>query len=143
MNKFSKIIISILTLIVIGLIFVILNPFTKNSTTTTNNNSVTTQTTKLETTTATTQTTNNTSLVSSVVPTTPSISQEEAINTALGHAGFNRNTVRISSANLENFDDTINVLHYDIDFVDNMGYEYEYKIDATSGQILRNKKEFD
>lgn len=64
------------------------------------------------------------------------ITKEGAKNIALTHAGVNPSYVEIE------FDFENGIAVYEINF-EYDGYEYEYEIDATSGDILKNKKERD
>ncbi|MDO4813576.1 MAG: PepSY domain-containing protein [Gemella sp.] len=73
-------------------------------------------------------------------PTTPSLSQEQAINAALAHAGLTAGNGVFSHAQLDQFDDNIPQLHYDVEIISN-GYEYDYKIDAVTGNVLSSVRE--
>ena len=67
------------------------------------------------------------------------ISLDQAKKTALDHAGLNENEVRFSSAKLENDDGKY---EYDIEFYkDNV--EYEYEINAVSGEIIDSEIDYD
>jgi len=68
------------------------------------------------------------------------IAPENALGFALMHAGFEKKDVRdvdveIDLENVENY-------HYDVEFKIN-GFEYEYEIDAISGEVIKNHKEKD
>ena len=67
------------------------------------------------------------------------ISYEEAKAIALNHAGLNASEVRDLDVEL---DRDYGTLHYDVDF-ENGGYDYEYEIDATTGSVLKSRKERD
>lgn len=68
------------------------------------------------------------------------ISVDQAKQTALDHAGFTADQVRFSSAKLDN--DNNEKPEYEIEFyVDKM--EYDYDIDAVTGEILEFSKEYD
>ena len=67
------------------------------------------------------------------------ISLDQAKKTALDHAGLNENEVRFSSAKLENDDGKY---EYDIEFYkDNV--EYEYEINAVTGEIIDSEIDYD
>ena len=75
-------------------------------------------------------------------PTEPAvqyITPEEAKSIALKHAGVKESEVRDLEVELDRDDGT---LHYDVDF-EKDGYDYDYEIDATSGKILKSRKERD
>ncbi len=67
------------------------------------------------------------------------ISADEAINIALKDAGLTKNQIRDLDTELDRDD---GVLHYDVDF-EKDGKDYDYEIDATTGKILKSKKERD
>ena len=67
------------------------------------------------------------------------IPYEEAKAIALNHAGLNASEVRDLDVEL---DRDYGTLHYDVDF-ENGGYDYEYEIDATTGSVLKSRKERD
>lgn len=68
------------------------------------------------------------------------ISVDQAKQTALDHAGFTADQVRFSSAKLDN--DNNEKPEYEIEFyVGKM--EYDYDIDAVTGEILDFSKEYD
>jgi len=67
------------------------------------------------------------------------LTQEEAQNIALKHAGVKASEVRYLDVELDKDDDTV---HYDVDF-EKDGYDYEYEIDAKTGKILKSRKERD
>ena len=65
------------------------------------------------------------------------VSREEAIRTALAHAGLTPAEVWDVDCELDRENGrTV----YEIDF-ENTSYEYEYEIDAVTGGILRSKRE--
>jgi len=76
-------------------------------------------------------------------PTAPAtdnyIGNEEAKRIALAHAGVNEADVYDLDAELD-FDDA--VVHYDVDFKAG-GMEYDYDIDAVTGEILYFNSEYD
>lgn len=61
------------------------------------------------------------------------ISGNDAKNTALKHAGVSYKDIRDLDVELENS-------YYDISF-ETSSYEYEYKIDASSGKVVHHQKE--
>lgn len=67
------------------------------------------------------------------------IGSEKAIAIALSDAGLAKKNVRITKAELDNDDGT---MVYEIEFV-SKGMEYEYDIDAVSGDILKKEAEYD
>lgn len=67
------------------------------------------------------------------------VSEEEAVEIALKHAGVSRSDVKKLKAELDR-DDLIR--HYEIEFECN-GYEYEYDINAKTGKIMSSEKERD
>lgn len=67
------------------------------------------------------------------------ISQEEAKNIALNHAGLKES----DTANLwVDFENDNGVREYDVDF-DCNGYEYNYEINAETGEIISFDKDID
>lgn len=60
------------------------------------------------------------------------IGKTEALNIALGHAGLT--TAQIKDQDVE-FEKNISSAWYEVDF-ETHGMEYEYSIDAVSGEIL-------
>ena len=63
------------------------------------------------------------------------ISAQEAREIALNHAGFTADQVRYLEVDSELHE---KIPHYDVDFyMDNLDYEYE--IDAVTGQILKSE----
>ena len=66
------------------------------------------------------------------------ITKEEALNIALKHAKLERNSIYDISVE---FDYKYGKTVYEIDF-DYQKYEYEYYIDATTGDILHQFKEW-
>ena len=72
-------------------------------------------------------------------PTTSYISKEKALDIALQNANLNRETVYDISVE---FDFKYGKTVYEVDF-DNRQYEYEYYIDATTGDILHSFKDRD
>ena len=67
------------------------------------------------------------------------ISEEQAKNAALSHAGVSANTITAYESGL---DREHGIMVYDIDFKCE-GFEYEYEIDAATGSVLKNQKERD
>ena len=67
------------------------------------------------------------------------LSKEEARDIALKHAGLKVDQVRELEVELDRDDGTV---HYDVDF-EKDGYDYDYEIDASSGKILKSRKERD
>ena len=67
------------------------------------------------------------------------IGSKKAIAIALSDAGLSKNNVHITKAELDNDDGT---MVYEIEFV-SKGMEYEYDIDAVSGDILKKEAEYD
>ena len=67
------------------------------------------------------------------------ISAEEAKSIALKHAGVNEANANWYKAELDRDD---GIVHYEIDFKAD-GYEYDYEINATSGEIIKSEKEWD
>lgn len=61
------------------------------------------------------------------------ISEDEALNKAIEHAGIATTDVTYSEVELDLDDMTP---HYDIEFHDVQNYEYSYEIDATNGNVL-------
>ena len=76
-----------------------------------------------------------------LAPTLPEtkLTRDEAISIALKNAGLTREEIQDLDVELDRDD---GVLHYDVDF-EAGGYDYEYEIHATSGNILRSQKERD
>lgn len=66
------------------------------------------------------------------------IAPEDALKKALSHAGLSSS--KVSDVDVE-FDDD-DILHYDVDFYFD-GYDFEYEINAISGEIIKNHKERD
>lgn len=66
------------------------------------------------------------------------ITKEQAEELALKHAGFTRDTVR----RLHTEFDRDRVDHYDVSFYQDR-YEYDYEIDAQTGEILDFDKDYD
>ncbi len=76
-------------------------------------------------------------------PSEPSLkTQAQAKAIALSHAGLNESAVRHFEIELDREDDYKNILVYEISF-DANGYEYEYEINAETGNIINSEKEFD
>jgi uncharacterized membrane protein YkoI len=67
------------------------------------------------------------------------IGQEAAITTALAHAGLARAAVHDLKCEL---DREKGIIIYEVEFESGL-YDYEYDIDATTGKILKFKKELD
>ena len=67
------------------------------------------------------------------------IGEEAAKTAALAHAGFAAGDVTELTAHLDTDDATV---HYDVDFK-NGGKEYDYDIDAATGNVLNYKTEVD
>lgn len=159
MNKFVKVILTIFITLVILLgaaVFFLFNTvksITNNpnlvqnpSATVTTQQAVTTQVTSSQDSTssqdATSSAMDSTTTVSQTQSSaqTPSISQDQAINAALAHAGLNAGNGTFTHAQLDQFDDNIPQLHYDVEIISN-GFEYDYKIDAATGNVISNVKE--
>lgn len=68
-----------------------------------------------------------------------SITKEEAVAIALAHAGLTADQVRELEAEL---DRERTGMEWEVEFTAG-GWEYDYKLDAASGQILRSEKEWD
>ena len=68
------------------------------------------------------------------------VNVDNAKQTALNHAGFTASQVRFSKAKLDYDDD--NGYEYEIEFYVN-GVEYEYEIDAVTGEIISFESEID
>ncbi len=66
------------------------------------------------------------------------ITPEQAQTAALTHAGLSADQVRELESELDTDDGKA---HYDVDFK-TAEYEYEYEIDAVTGQVLKDRKEF-
>ena len=67
------------------------------------------------------------------------IGEEAAKKAALGHAGFDESAVTSLKVELDTDDGTV---HYDVDFKQG-GMEYDYDINATTGEIMKSKSEVD
>lgn len=67
------------------------------------------------------------------------ISVDQAKKTALEHAGLSENQVKFSSAKLENEDGQF---EYEIEFYKDL-VEYEYEIDAVTGEIMKSEIDYD
>ena len=67
------------------------------------------------------------------------ISLDQAKKTALDHAGLSEDKVKFSSAKLEKHDGQY---EYDIEFY-NDDMEYEYEIDAVTGEIIESEVDYD
>lgn len=67
------------------------------------------------------------------------IGKEAAINAALAHAGLEHSKVRDLQCEL---DCENGVMVYEVEFESGL-YDYEYDIDATTGKVLKSKKELD
>ena len=67
------------------------------------------------------------------------ISVDQAKQTALDHAGLSENEVKFSSAKLEKNDGKY---EYDIEFYKE-NTEYEYEIDAVTGEIIESEIDYD
>ena len=67
------------------------------------------------------------------------IGKEAAINAALAHAGLERAKVRDLQCELDREN---GVMVYEVEFESGL-YDYEYDIDATTGKVLKSKKELD
>ncbi len=67
------------------------------------------------------------------------ITRDKAIEIALRHAKFDKNSVFNIAAD---FDSEIGGYEWDVDF-DYGGYEYSYDIDAETGEIINSQKEID
>ena len=61
--------------------------------------------------------------------------QENAIDIALADAGFGKDAVTDLECKLDVDESPV---HYDVEFKAN-GQEYDYDVDATTGQILEHK----
>lgn len=70
---------------------------------------------------------------------TEDVTREKAQTIALDHAGFTANQVSGLRAE-KDLDDLI--VHYDVEFYQG-GYEYDYEIDAKTGEILHWEKDKD
>ena len=70
---------------------------------------------------------------------TKQLTKAEAKAIAFKHAGVKESEVRDLEVELDKDD---GVLHFDVDF-EKDGYDYDYEIDATSGKILKSRKERD
>jgi uncharacterized membrane protein YkoI len=67
------------------------------------------------------------------------IGNEAAINAALAHAGLKRTEVRDLKCELDREN---GIMVYEVEFESGL-FDYEYDIDATTGKILKSKKELD
>lgn len=67
------------------------------------------------------------------------IGKDKALEIAIAHAGVAADTVRHSEADLDYED---GALVYEVEFKSE-GFEYDYDIDAVTGEIRKNKKETD
>lgn len=67
------------------------------------------------------------------------ITLDQAKKTALDHAGLSENEVKFSSAKLENDD---GIYEYEIEFYKEP-VEYEYEIDAVTGEIINSEADYD
>lgn len=67
------------------------------------------------------------------------IGEEAAKKAALSHAGFDESAVTNLKVELDTDDGTV---HYDVDFKQG-GMEYDYDINATTGEIMKSKSEVD
>lgn len=74
-----------------------------------------------------------------ISPDAATISREEAIEIALDHAGVSAGEASRLQAK-QDWDNGI--LEYDVEFFCN-GFEYDYEIDAITGQVLRHEKDRD
>lgn len=68
-----------------------------------------------------------------------SVTQEDAVNTALADAGFSAADVQFTKKELDTDD---GVKKYEINFIKD-GYEYEYDISADTGAILEKSKDLE
>ena len=69
---------------------------------------------------------------------TVKITKEEAVDIALKNAGFAKDQIRDLEVELDREDGS---LHYDVEFEHN-DKDYEYKIHAETGKILKAEKPF-
>ena len=87
--------------------------------------------------------TNTQSTTQTPAQTTPAqptyIGEEAAKKAALSHAGFDESAVTNLKVELDTDDGTV---HYDVDFKQG-GMEYDYDINATTGEIMKSKSEVD
>ena len=67
------------------------------------------------------------------------IGEEAAKKAALSHAGFDESAVTNLKVELDTDDGAV---HYDVDFKQG-GMEYDYDINATTGEIMKSKSEVD
>ena len=67
------------------------------------------------------------------------IGEEAAKKAALSHAGFDESAVTNLKVELDTDDGTV---HYDVEFKQG-GMEYDYDINATTGEIMKSKSEVD
>ena len=70
------------------------------------------------------------------------ISREEAESAALKHAGLNKDDVVFTKTELDTADDKNERDKYELEFQYN-GMEYEYDIDALTGEVLSHSQEKD
>lgn len=70
---------------------------------------------------------------------TGTITREQAEKIALDHAGFTAH--QVTGLHTE-YDRDDRISHYDVDFYQG-GYEYDYEINAQTGEILKSEKEWD
>ena len=70
---------------------------------------------------------------------TTDIGAEAAVSAALAHAGLSQNQVTGLKCERD-YDD--GRLEYEVEFKSN-GYEYEYKLDASTGSVLEHERDFD
>ena len=68
------------------------------------------------------------------------IGEESALSSALSHAQLNKSDISHLTINLDHKDGSAFV--YDVDFVCD-GYEYDYDIDAVTGEVIKQEKELD
>ena len=87
-----------------------------------------------------TQSTTQTQTPAQTTPAQPTyIGEEAAKKAALSHAGFDESAVTNLKVELDTDDGTV---HYDVDFKQG-GMEYDYDINATTGEIMKSKSEVD
>ena len=67
------------------------------------------------------------------------IGEDAAKKAALSHAGLDESAVTSLKVELDTDDGTV---HYDVDFKQG-GMEYDYDINATTGEIMKSKSEVD
>lgn len=86
------------------------------------------------------QSTTQTQAPAQTTPAQPTyIGEDAAKKAALGHAGFDESAVTELKIELDTDDGTV---HYDVDFKQG-GMEYDYDINATTGEIMQSKSEVD